>query len=195
MSTLATSAARTVSFQFKATAKSPKLRENFTQEFSVDLPYGLSEFPEVCVILLDALEKQVKSTVQSSPADFIPPADAFSESAIRQLAAEISRPSLRGQRILSAAALSACATYYASQAKEILGKSEKAAEFGAEVLRKKFSPLVSRPEILEAFAEVFASIPEPDSDSPISAAWIALADLLASLLSQSSELELSADSF
>lgn len=116
---------------------------------SADIP---EQNPDhLAVILNSALETFAKKQFAANTFnwDYIPAAADITVSAVY---ADLTAVNARGgSRILTKESLADFATYYIKVAIEHLGKSEKAASNGAEIIKAKLAPMLGNPKALEVF--------------------------------------------
>lgn len=110
-----------------------------------------SEAPKLARILNESLESFAKRLIAAKKDDwsFCPAPEAIT---IDALYSELTATSTRGKRTLTKETLAAFAEFYAENAVEILGKTQKAAANGAAVIAAKLSPILANKSALSAFS-------------------------------------------
>jgi hypothetical protein len=134
-----------------------KKRDNLVFNYfpvTVDHLHDLSEADQakVAKVLNANLEEYGKQLLAEKGDDweYTP---ASSEITIDALYDDLMRPSNKGNRILSKAVLERLADLYRHYAVTNLGKSEKAAELGAKIIRTKFAMIAGENKVLQTFSD------------------------------------------
>ena len=137
---------------------------------------------QVAVILNDALVSYAKKLVMAKADDwsYVPDESEITLSAVYD---DLTSPSKRGQRLITKQSLAKFASYYREVCVTILGKSERAAIAGEQVINSKFTLIAAKPDAIATFkGNLLALIESDDFDTETYAELLAaLIDILESL--------------